>query len=523
MRKNLILGMIAGVLLSACASVPVLPTRLAPSPTAPAAAEATVAPATVEPTLAPTLAPVTLNWMPCSAQLPAELECAGMPVPMDYADPSGPTLTLGLSRMKATEPANRIGSLIINPGGPGSSAFDILQAQALANQPFTEDIRKHFDIVGFDPRGVGLSTPVKCDPKLWNEYPSLFPKTKEEYDALVAHNKAFAQSCLERTGPALAHVDTLSVARDLDAVRAALGDEKINYFGLSYGTMIGAQYAELFPDKIRVMALDGALDHSQSENTFHFVEVKAYEQVLERFAAWCGASSDCALNGKDVLKEFDALVKKADAEPIPAPDCVASGACRPAVTGDDIRSAVQENLLSTQLWPMLGENLTRAIAGDASAFSFKLKQTEADHAFSETAIQCLDWPAQTNATYEGYQARRIFDKATAPHTQGAAQSWRAQTRCIGWPVPVKNPPRPLAVAVDAAPPIMIINATYDPSTSMQWALEMSSQLPSSVLLIRNGFGHTTYTNPGPSQVREAIDEYLITAELPLPPNTVLPN
>jgi pimeloyl-ACP methyl ester carboxylesterase len=523
MRKKLILGMIAGVLLSACASVPALPTRLAPSPTAPAVAEATVAPASVAPTVAPTLAPATLDWKPCSAQLPADLECAAMPVPVDYADPSGPTIMLGLSRVKATEPASRIGSLIINPGGPGSSALDLLIAQATANYPFTENLRKHFDIVGFDPRGVGQSTPVKCDPKLWNDYPSLFPKTKEEYDTLVAHNKAFAQSCLERTGPALAHLDTLSVARDLDAVRAALGDEKINYFGLSYGTMIGAQYAELFPDKIRVMALDGALDHSQSENTFHFVEVKAYEQVLERFAAWCGASSDCVLNGKDVLKEFDALVKKADAEPIPAPDCVTSGACRPTVTGDDIRSAVQGNLLGTHMWPALGENLAKAIAGDASAFSFKFVQAETDHDFSETAIQCLDWPAQTNATYEGYEARRIFDKATAPHTQGAAQSWRAQTRCIGWPVPVKNPPRPVFVAVDAAPPILIINATYDPSTSMQWALEMSSQLPSSVLLIRNGYGHTTYANPGPSQVREAIDEYLVTAKYLLPPNTVLPN
>lgn len=518
-KRALIPGFVASVFLAACSTVPALsalPTRMAPSPVAPDAAEATAAPA-------PMPAPAALDWQPCSAQLPADLECAQLQVPMDYADPSGPTITLGLSRVKATEPASRIGSLIFNPGGPGSSALDLLIAQATANYPFTENLRKHFDIVGFDPRGVGQSTPVKCDPQLWNEYPSLFPKTKEEYDALVAHNKAFAQSCLERTGPALAHVDTLSVARDLDAVRAALGDEKISYFGLSYGTMIGAQYAELFPEKIRVMALDGALDHSQSENTFHFVEVKAYEQVLERFAAWCGASPDCALNGKDVLKEFDALVKKADAEPIPAPDCVTSGACRPTATGDDIRSAVQENLLGTQLWPGLGEKLARAIAGDASGFSFKLKKAEADHDFSETAIQCLDWPAQTNATYEGYQARRIFDRATAPHTQGAAQSWRAQTRCIGWPVPVKNPPRPLVVEVDAAPPILIINATYDPSTSMQWALEMSSQLPSSALLIRNGFGHTTYANPGPSQVREAIDEYLVTTELPLPPNTVLPN
>jgi pimeloyl-ACP methyl ester carboxylesterase len=312
----------------------------------------------------------------------------------------------------------------------------------------------------------------------------------------------------------------VSVARDLDALRAALGDEKLNYFGLSYGTMIGAQYAELFPDKIRVMALDGALDHSQSENTFHFVEVKAYEQVFERFAAWCGATEDCALYGKDVLKEFDALVKQAEETPLPAPDCVASSACRPTVTGDDIRSSVQESLISVQSWPKLGENLAKAMNGDASAFAFELKTGATHTDFSETAIQCLDWTAETNATFEGFQARRIFDVATAPHTQGAAQSWRAQTRCLGWPAPVTNPPRPLVV--EGAPPILIVNATYDPSTSMQWALEMASQLPSAVLLIREGYGHTTYANPGESQVRDAIDEYLITGNTP-PPNTVLPN
>lgn len=471
------------------------------------------------PPVAAAATPAPLEWTRCSAQLPAELECAQMQVPLDYAAPDGPTITLGMSRMKATAPDKRIGSLVINPGGPGDSAYNILTAQAMANFPFTARVREYFDIVGFDPRGVGLSTPVQCDPELWNEGGSLFPKDQAAYDALVAQNQAFGASCLELTGPVLAHLDTVSVVRDLDALRAALGDEKLNYFGLSYGTMIGAQYAELFPGNIRVMALDGALDHSQSENTFHFVEVKAYEQVLERFADWCSATEGCALYGKDVLKEFDALIKQADESPIPAPDCVASGACRPTVTGDDIRTSVQGNLLGVQLWPKLGENLAKAIDGDASAFAFELKTAPTHLDFSETAIQCLDWTAATNATFAGLQARQLFDRATAPHTQGATQSWRAQTRCLGWPVPATNPPRRLVV--EGAPPILIVNATFDPSTSMQWALEMVSQLPSAVLLIREGYGHTTYASPGESQVRDAIDEYLITGNTP--PHTVMPN
>jgi pimeloyl-ACP methyl ester carboxylesterase len=452
--------------------------------------------------------------------MPAAVECAQMQVPMDYATPDGPTITLGLARLPATDPDKRIGSLVFNPGGPGEVASEILGLQALYGAPFTARLHEYFDLVAFDPRGVGLSTPIQCDPQIWNEGGSLFPQDQAAYDAMVAHNRAFGASCLEATGPALAFMDTISVARDLDAVRAALGEEKLNYFGLSYGTMVGAQYAELFPERIRVMALDGALDHSQSENAWHFVEVKAYEQVFERFAAWCGQSPDCALNGKDVLQEFAALTKEADTTPIPAPDCVTSGTCRTTVTGDDIRAGIQGIVLNTSKWPELGEGLAKALAGDASAFAVELKSGPIDMDFAETAIQCLDWPAETNATFDGLQARRIFDLAAAPYTQGATQSWRAQTRCVGWPVPMTNPPRPLVV--EGAPPILIVNATFDPSTSMQWALEMTSQLPSAVLLIRNGYGHTTYANSGPSQVRDVIDDYLITGQTP-PPNTVLPN
>lgn len=502
-----IMFIIALVLMAACST----PASEPPTTEAP-----TNAPA---PTTAPA-AQAPLAWQPCTDPLPAELECAQMQVPMDYADPTGPTITLGLTRLQATDPASRIGSLIINPGGPGSSAVDILMAQVLANFPFTPKLRQYFDIVGFDPRGVGLSTPVKCDPALWNASESLFPRDQAAYDAMVANNTAFGQSCLEKTGPVLAHLDTVAVARDLDAVRVALGDAKLNYFGLSYGTMIGAQYAELFPQNIRVMALDGALDHSQSENTFHFVETKAYEQVLEGFAAWCAATETCALYGRDVLAEFDALVKQADATPIAAPACAASGACRATVTGDDLRSNLQEKLVGFADWPTLAENLAAALNGDASEFAFQIKQTESDTAFSETAIQCLDWTAETNATFEGFQARRLLAVAMVPHTQGAAQSWRAQTRCLGWPVPPTNPPRPLKV--EGAPPILIVNATYDPSTSMQWALEMYHQLPSAVLLIRQGFGHTSYAILGENPVRDLIDEYLITGNTP-PPNTVLPN
>lgn len=485
-------------------------------------------PAVTQPQTGATATKTRLEWHRCSTALPAELECAQMQVPLDYAVPDGPAITLGMNRLKATDPASRIGSLIFEPGGPGGAGTDYVRAQALGVEIFTPKLRKYFDIVGFDPRGVGTSTAVKCDPKLWNEILSLFPRDKAAYDAMVMQTTAFGQSCLKRTGPLLGHIDTLSVVRDLDAVRAALGDDKLNYLGLSYGTMVGAEYAEMFPTRIRVMALDGALDHSQSETTVHFVEAIANEQVFGRFAAWCAETKECALNGRDVLEEFDALVKQADEKPIPAPGCVKSGECRATVTGDDIRFNVQGKLLFKEPisqiglpgWPGLAKALAKAINGDASDLSSPMYQSESNGDFAETAIQCVDWPSETTAKYRGLQAMRLFDKAAAPHTQGATQSWLIQTRCRGWPVPVENAPR--ALTAKGAPPILLVNATHDPSTSMQWALEMTSQLPSSVLLIRDGDGHTTYLNSGESQVRAAIDDYLVTGKTP-PPNTVLPN
>jgi pimeloyl-ACP methyl ester carboxylesterase len=200
----------------------------------------------------PVTPPAPLAWTPCSEPQLSQLECAQLQAPMDYAAPDGPTIMLGVARLQATDPAKRIGSLVFNPGGPGSAGSDILGIQAEYGAPFTARLREYFDLVALDPRGVGLSTPIKCDPEIWNEGGSLFPQDQAAYDAMVAHNKAFGESCLKNTGPALAYMDTVSVARDLDAIRAVLGEEKLNYFGLSYGTMVGAQYAELFPDKIRV-------------------------------------------------------------------------------------------------------------------------------------------------------------------------------------------------------------------------------------------------------------------------------
>jgi pimeloyl-ACP methyl ester carboxylesterase len=475
-----------------------------------------------------------LNWAPCppvmtgtatpAAAVDARLECATLSVPLDYADPDGEQITIGLNRLPARNPSQRIGSLIFNPGGPGGAGSIPVAQQARGMLVFTDAVLDHFDVIGMDPRGTGMSTPVRCDPDVWNEYVSRFPQDEAGFADLRAHTQAVGESCLRLTGPLLGHLDTVSAARDLERVRLALGGEPLTYLGLSYGTELGATYAQLFPDTIRVMALDGALDHAQRPLAMLDNEARAYENELERFAAWCDETATCALHGQDVLAVYDALVATADESPIPAPGCAEPGFCQAGVTGEDIRFAVQGLLLFTHPTPAFGlpgwEGLAKALAaaqaGDASAFGSYRAQSEADPNYAGLAIECADWDTDI-ATYDDLAAHETFARIIAPHSQGATQTWTVLTGCMGWPVPAANPPAPWHV--EGTPPILIVNATYDPSTAYVWAQLMREQIADSVLLTRIGDGHTSYLLPGESQTRDAIDHYLLTGETP-PPNTV---
>jgi len=478
-----------------------------------------------------------LAWSPCAAPsatpgtpesdapaLPPELECATLAVPLDYGDPDGEQISIGLNRLMALDSGKRIGSLVFNPGGPGGAATEFITAEALGIPLFTLAVREHFDLIGMDPRGVGSSTPVRCDPDLWNAPVSRFPDDQAAFRALAEHTQAVGASCLELTGPLLAHLDTESAARDIEALRVALGEGKLNYYGLSYGTQLGANYAELYPANIRVMALDGALDHALSGISMLVDESRAFEGAFLRFAEWCAETIDCALHGQDVGITFDRLVQQADSEPIPAPDCEKSRFCRSTVTGEDIRFKTQELLLFKQPLPELGlggwNGLAAAIAdaldGDASTFSATLAQSETDWSFPGLAIECVDWPTEIES-YDDAAAAELLGQVTSPHTAGASQTWTILTGCVGWPVPLANPPRP--IDVQGAPPILIVNAAYDPSTAYIWAHRLREQIEGSVLLTRNGDGHTSFGLPAPSRTADAIDTYLITGEAP-PPNTV---
>lgn len=463
-----------------------------------------------------------IAWAACDAAHP-DLECGSISVPLDYADPSGPQISIGFNRLAARDSANRIGALIFNPGGPGSSASQLVAAAATGLPIFPDDLRDRFDIIGMDPRGVGMSTPVQCDPTVFNQEVSRVPASEAEFAALLAYNKALGESCLAMTGPLLGHIDTVSAARDIEAVRLALGDEPLNYLGLSYGTELGAQYASLFPDKIRVMALDGALQHNISDFTMLSDEASAYERAFDRFIAWCAADTTCILHGQDVGAIFDGLLAQAAVAPLPALSCANGTApvpCRATVRPEDLRINTQQYLLFPEPYPIFGLDgrnglaaaIKTAAEGDASQFSSPLATTPTDPLYVfGPAITCLDFPT-TTTTYAEYTELQQLGAVVAPRLQGASQTWGVLVGCIGWPMPVANPPHPADVR--GAPPILIVNSTFDPSTSYVWAMGLQSQIAGSVLVTREGDGHTSFLQPGATQ--DAIVNYLISGETPLP-------
>ncbi|KAL3453188.1 Alpha/Beta hydrolase protein [Aspergillus insuetus] len=451
------------------------------------------------------------------------LDCGEVKVPLDWNRPNGKKITLGMARYRAAPSSQRLGSLIYNPGGPGGpGSLSALGQAAGVSASYTNGTIGYYDVIGFDPRGIGLSTRIKCDPELFNNYASVFPTTEEEFDALVARNKALGESCRDLTGDLFYHVDTTQAARDLEVVRIALGEEKLNWVGLSYGSQLGAAYAELYPTHVGRMVLDGNLDHAQSSETdvLH-TEVATYEDVLNQFFKWCDATAteeECPLKGQNLPQLFDDLIDAANTSPIDAAGCTET-TCRTPVTGEDILFSAQGYLVYEATWPVLAGFLNDTIAGDATGLaSSRIATAEDSPYYPDIAIGCLDW-SHASTTLSEITYKRQLARYLAPHTRGVSQSYRYQVSCIGWPAPVSNPPHKLNASTMAkAPPILLVNAMHDPSTSYVWANAMLEQIPSGVLLARSGNGHTSYGLGG--EVARRIDEFLVHGVLP-EPSTVI--
>jgi pimeloyl-ACP methyl ester carboxylesterase len=316
------------------------------------------------------------------------------------------------------------------------------------------------------------------------------------------------------TGGVVNYLDTISAARDLEAVRAALG-EKMNWLGMSYGSQLGAQYAELFPDNVRAMVFDGILQHSQADSSNILIEGTAYATALESFFAWASKHDSSPLRGQDVEKLWYSILENATSSPIPAPDC--KDACRRDVNAEEIRLNAQAFLTSATdpARMMFADALQQASKGNASLLSTQFPDSHNPFGFAGLAIGCQDWPSRA-PSFADFQAKMRIGELFAPLNNGASQTWTLQASCVGWPAPPRNPPAKLKVKTKN--PILMVQSTRDPSSSYAWAAGMMEEIENHVLLMRNGDGHTSWAQfPATT---DAINQFLISLEPPAP-GTVL--
>jgi pimeloyl-ACP methyl ester carboxylesterase len=427
-------------------------------------------------------------------------------VPLDYSKPNGRTIDIALDRHAAT--GTRIGSLLINPGGPGASGVDSLDYVVSLLSP---SIVQHFDIVGFDPRGVARSAPIHClsGPHLdrfLNLDPA--PASATGFQALVDASRAFDQGCERMSGDLLPYMNTENAAHDMDTIRQAVGDEKLTYLGFSYGTFLGATYAELFPGRVRAMVLDGAVDPSSDPVTANISQSAAFENELDSFFADCAADPSCVWKpGGDLHAAFEALMARIRTQPLPA-------AGKRTLGPGDAYFGVARALYDHATWPDLAAALQAAERGDGSPLIRlfdEYAERGPDGAYgnvvaANNAIGCLDqhWPRDLNVIRQAASVAR----QRAPEF-GVADLFGGIT-CSLWPVVATG--RPHAIQAPGSPPIVVVGSTGDPATPYAQAQALASELQHGVLITRIGHGHTGYRSSG--CVRSHVDLYVTTLAVP---------
>lgn len=477
-------------------------------------------PSATAPPASPTISP--LSFDDCTSVIAPQLRgqpggdrplrfgCGRLRVPLDYRAPSVKAIELFVVRVRLTGQQRRVGSLVVNPGGPGGSGVDAAVGLALS---LPVDLLRRFDLVGFDPRGVGLSSPVECiPPALKDRAIALDPdaRTDAQYKAQVDVAREVAQGCERKYGPDLQHYNTESTARDLDLVRQAVGDAKLTYLGYSYGTRLGSVYAQLFPRGVRAMVLDGAVDPRAGEVASAEAQAKGFERAFDQFAADCRRRGVTCLIGPDPRAAMQRALDRARRAPIP------SGRTDPrkATAGHVLLAAVSA-LYDRNDWPELESAIAEAGSGTAGGV-FDLADRYAQRDPKGEYTNLLD----ANTAINCADAREEVPEATV---RKALAAWRTRYPLFGstlalgligcqqWTAPRQPLP---AVRAAGAPPLLVIGTVNDPATPYASAQVLAKTLASGRLLTWRGEGHTAY--PKTPCITAAVNAYLVSLRVPKP-------
>lgn len=447
-----------------------------------------------------------LHWRACAAD-----QCATLTVPLDYAHPGGRTISVAVLRVPATDQRHKVGALVVNPGGPGGSG---VQYAAAAQVVLGSVLPRYFDIVGFDPRGVGRSTPLRCASTAELDHfvaSDPDPETAAERRQMDGEVHRLGEGCLRDSGALARHMSTVEVARDMDILRSALREPKLDYLGESYGTFLGATYANLFPHHVGRMVLDGAINPALSNAQLTLQQAHGFEVALRAYVANCVAQGHCFLGssvdqGTRRIRDF---LNRIDTHPLP------TDTSRQLTEGTAVLG-IWMPLYVRSYWPQLTDGLQQAMFHGNGSKLLSLADyytSRGPNGYLDNSLEalydvnCLD---HDDAIPTSQVPAHFPPFLKASPTFGRDFAYGLST-CASWPI--HSGKRSHALHAKGAPPIVVVGTTRDPATPLEWAKALARQLDSGVLVTRNGDGHTGFHQGNPC-VDHAVQAYLVRGVVP---------